>query len=72
MLSVSRWYHPQRPGELARVVSLARSALLGAGARNPAGSVAVVYARGAGELAVGTVVAKRTPFTAAERARLRN
>jgi spermidine synthase len=70
MLSVSRWYHPERPGELARVVSLARAALLAVGARNPSDHVAIVYAHSSFALDVGTVVVKRTPFTATELQRL--
>ena len=71
MLTVSRWYHPERYGELARLVVLTASALRGIGAHNPAEHLIVVYARGTQELRVATVIAKRSRFTETELATLR-
>lgn len=70
MLTVSRWYHPERHGELARLIVLTASALRRIGVEDPAAHMVVVYATGTRELRVGTVVAKRNPFTEAERGAL--
>ncbi len=73
MLSVSRWYHPERYGEVARLVVLTASALRGIGIEDPGAHLVVVYAPGgAFDLGVATVVAKRRPFTSAELAALRS
>lgn len=66
MLSISRWYHPVRWGELARVVTLATEALQDVGVDDPSNHVAVLYASGTYDLNVGTVIVKRSPFTDAE------
>ncbi len=70
MLSVSRWYFRDRPAELYRVATLATTALASVGAR-PRDHVVIVrnmQVANRPELpdGVGTLLVKRTPFSAAE------
>ncbi len=70
MATVSRWYHPEGYAETARVVVLMEAALRAAGVAHPEQHVAVVVAPGGQVLQVATLVMKRSPFTADERAEL--
>lgn len=66
ILTVSRWHSPEDLGETGRVVSLAMSALIAEGNREPRKNICLIsYAN------IATVLIKRTPFTAEEVARLR-
>ena len=62
LLSISRWCMSERPGELLRLVSLALGTLRDAGVEEPGRHIAVVSYRNK----VGTVLLKRTPFTAGD------
>jgi hypothetical protein len=70
VLSVSRWYHPVRYGESARVVVLMASALKRVGIDKPEDHVAFLTTHGSLDTALATVLLKRSPFTAAERTAL--
>jgi len=61
VLAVSRWYAPKRPGETARLLSLAVAALLAEGVEKPERHLVLV---GTGSLA--NLLVRRTPFTAEE------
>jgi hypothetical protein len=68
ILSVSRWYFQDRPGEVYRLVSLASTALLRAGVQNPRAHMLVVRnlrsdAGGGQPEGVGTLLVSLTPFT---------
>ena len=76
VLSVSRWYSSDRPGEIYRLVALASASLADAGITNPAGHLLLVRnIRAARDRdqpeSVGTLLTSRTPFTAADIERLR-
>ena len=76
VLSVSRWYGSDRPGEIYRMVALARAALTDAGIADARGHLLLVRnVRAARERdqpeSVGTLLVSRSPFTAQDRERLR-
>jgi hypothetical protein len=76
VLSVSRWYGSDRPGEIYRMVALARAALLDAGIADARGHLLLVRnVRAARERdqpeSIGTLLVSRSPFTAQDRERLR-
>lgn len=58
VLTVSRWYAPNRPGETARLLSLATAALLEEGAESPRSHLAL-----AGTDNLATLVVGRSPLT---------
>jgi hypothetical protein len=75
VLSVSRWYSSDRPGEIYRLVALASASLADAGITNPAGHLLLVRNIRATRdreqpESVGTLLASRTAFTAADIERL--
>lgn len=78
VLSVSRWYFRQQPGEVYRLVSLATTALERIGVREPRRHMIVIrnvtsMGLGAEERpdGVGTLLVSRTPFTSEDVRRLR-
>jgi predicted membrane-bound spermidine synthase len=76
VLSVSRWYSAERPGEVYRMVALATAALSDAGISDAGRHVLLVRnIRAAREReqpeSVGTLLVSRSPFTAQDLQRLR-
>jgi hypothetical protein len=76
VLSVSRWYGAERPGEVYRMIALARVALADAGVRDARRHILLVRNIRATRdreqpESVGTLLVSRTPFTDEDRARLR-
>jgi hypothetical protein len=76
VLSVSRWYFRDRPGEMYRTTTLAVEALRALGIERPRDHIAIVrnmrLANRRAEIpdGVGTLLVSRSPFTAAELERL--
>lgn len=70
MLSVSRWFDPVRYGEAARVVVLMASTLKRAGVERPEDHIAMLVSPGYLDMAVTTLVCKRSPLTVLERTAL--
>jgi hypothetical protein len=76
LLSVSRWYFRDRPGEMYRTMSLAVSALSSLGIQDPRQHLVIVrnmqLANRRAEIpdGVGTLLVSRQPFTASELDRL--
>jgi len=75
ILTVSRWYFEDRPGEVYRLVSLASTALRQAGVQNPRAHMLVVRnvrgSTGGGQPeGVGTLLVSPTPFGADDIARI--
>lgn len=70
VLSVTRWYHPVRYGESARVVALMANALRRAGVDRPEDQVAFLTTHAMLDSALATVLLKRSPFTETERTAL--
>ncbi len=70
VLSVSRWYMENSPGEVYRTVALATASLQSIGVANPRDHIIVVRSRPLGpehmRIGVGTLLVSRTPFTAAD------
>jgi spermidine synthase len=68
ILSVSRWYLPERPAETMRLVSTGMAGWTSAGVTDPRQHVAVVMLPGISSAFEGlaTALFKRTPFTLAE------
>jgi predicted membrane-bound spermidine synthase len=71
VLSVSRWYFKERPGEMYRLVALASTALKEIGVQDPRKNIVVVAALGGGNGGrasdgIGTVLVSRDPFTPAD------
>jgi len=68
ILSVSRWYYADRPGEVYRLASLASTTLLQMGVSRPGDHYAIVRARPAGGSGgpdgVGTMLVSRDPLSA--------
>jgi hypothetical protein len=64
ILSITRWYFPERPHESLRVVSLGRAALEAAGAQQPNDHIVVIERGEARHQAV--FLLKKSPFTAEE------
>jgi hypothetical protein len=76
VLSVSRWYATERPGEIYRMLALARVALADAGIAEARRHLLLVRniraTRGSEQPeSVGTLLVSRSPFTEEDRARLR-
>jgi len=76
VLSVSRWYFQERPGEIYRLVALASAALKDAGIAVPRAHLLLVRniraAEGAGQPeGVGTLLVSRSPWRAEDVAKLR-
>ncbi len=80
VLSVSRWYFSQRPGEIYRLVALASTALAQAGIDHPRDHLILIRnlrtaPEGTSDTSnqpegVGTLLVSKTPFTSADLARL--
>jgi hypothetical protein len=74
MLSVSRWYYADRPGEVYRSAVLAMAALQRIGASRPQDHFAIVRARPAAAAdapdGIGTILVSREPLTPADLATL--
>jgi spermidine synthase len=70
VLSVTRWFHPVRYGESARIVVLMSSALRRAGVERPEDHVALMTTHGSLDTALATALLKRSPFTDQERTAL--
>jgi hypothetical protein len=70
ILSVSRWYYADRPGEVYRLASLASTTLLQMGIDRPGDHYAIVRARPAGAPngpdGIGTMLVSRDPLSAAD------
>jgi len=67
ILSVSRWYYADRPGEVYRLATLASTTLMQMGVARPGDHYAIVRARAAvanGPDGVGTMLVSRDPLTA--------
>ena len=66
ILSVSRWYYADRPGEVYRLATLASTTLMQMGVTRPGDHYAIVRARAAvanGPDGVGTMLVSRDPLT---------
>jgi hypothetical protein len=75
VLSVSRWYFSERPGEIYRLVALASASLQQAGVTKPQDHLLLIRniraETGAGQPeGVGNLLVSKTPFTADDIARL--
>lgn len=71
ILSIARWYDIKTYGELGRLLSMVGDSLIRDGVAKPEDHVVVAYIQGAhGGLASNTLM-KRSPFTAAEIAKVR-
>ncbi len=72
ILSVSRWYLPERPAETMRLVATGMAGWEAAGVADPRQHIAVLvrYTSGATTEGLSTVLFKREPFTEAEVATL--
>jgi len=70
VLSVSRWYYADRPGEVYRMASLASTVLVQMGASRPGDHYVIVRARPAGGVnmpdGIGTMLVSRDPLSAAD------
>jgi len=68
ILSVSRWYYADRPGEVYRLATLASTVLMQGGVTRPGDHYAIVRARpataGNGPDGVGTMLLSRDPLSA--------
>lgn len=73
IMSVSRWYQPDRPAETMRLISTAMAGWRKAGVADPRQHVLVVarYTSGAATEGLATALFKRTPFTPEETLRLK-
>jgi len=73
ILTMTRWYFPDSPGEILRLVSLALDAWQAAGAPDPRQNVMVIARMPSSGRTEGTatLLAKRTPFTTDEIGRAR-
>ncbi len=77
LLSVSRWYFRDRPGEVYRMTALASAALVSLGVDDPRAHMAIVRSTrgdGTGDEpdGIGTLLVSPTPFTAADLDTLQN
>ena len=67
LLTVSRWYYADRPGEVYRLASLATEALLQMGVQNPGAHYAIVRARPSGSAqgldGIGTMLVSPDPLS---------
>ena len=70
VLSVSRWYDPEKHGETARVAVLMANALRRAKVEQAENHVAILTSPGFLNTAVATLLLKRSAFTESERAAL--
>ncbi len=71
VLSVSRWYDPDKHGEVARVAVLMASALRRAGIEKPEKHIAILTSPGFLSTAVATLLLKRSALTDSDHAALR-
>lgn len=71
ILSISRWYHPETYGELARLLSMVGDSLERGGIDDPDAYVVVGYARGPYGGYASTTLMRTRPFTADDVERLR-
>ena len=71
ILSVSRWFTPDYPGELIRVLGLMGASLSAVGVENVADHVVVLYTRGTMGTGVATCLLKPTPFDESQISALR-
>jgi hypothetical protein len=70
ILTISRWYYADRPGEVHRLAALASATLMRVGAGRPGDHFAIVRARPAGAPdapdGIGTILVSREPLSAAD------
>jgi hypothetical protein len=69
ILTVSRWYYANRPGEVYRLAALASTTLMQLGVSRPGDHFAIVRARPAGADApdgIGTLLLSRDPLSSAD------
>lgn len=69
ILTVSRWYYANRPGEVYRLAALASTTLMKMGVSRPGDHFAIVRARPGGDDApdgIGTILVSRDPLSAAD------
>jgi hypothetical protein len=66
IFTVSRWFNPEEPGETARIVNLAKTALFNRGASAPDAHIVLVYLG-----TVSTIMVCERPYTAAELAEIK-
>jgi hypothetical protein len=69
ILTVSRWYYANRPGEVYRLAALASTTLMQMGVSSPGDHFAIVRARPAGTDApdgIGTILVSRDPLSGAD------
>ncbi len=72
IVSYSRWYFRDRPGEMYRLVALATTALAAEGVREPRRHLLIARRMfGTGPHGIGTLLASATPFSAADERRFR-
>ena len=73
VLTVSRWYFPDRPAEMYRVTSLAAASLKQLGVEHPRNHIAIVrhvFERNEAAQGMGTILVARDPFTEEDLAKL--
>jgi len=73
VLTVSRWYFPDRPAEMYRATSLAAASLKQLGVEHPRNHIAIVrhlFERDEGAQGMGTILVARDPFTEGDLAKL--
>ena len=68
ILTISRWYFKDRPGEIYRLASLASATLLQMGIKNPRDNILIVKnlpkeQAGGGPDGVGTIIVSKDPFS---------
>jgi hypothetical protein len=69
ILTVSRWYYANKPGEVYRLAALASTTLMKMGVSRPGDHYAIVRARPGGDDApdgIGTILVSRDPLSAAD------
>jgi hypothetical protein len=78
ILTMMRWYIPQAPAEVQRLVALAATAMEAAGIRDPRRHIVLAVTTSPeafdpvlGPIELATILVSRTPFTPAELSRLR-
>jgi len=66
ILTFSRWYFRDRPGEVYRLTSLAATSLNQLGVENPRNHIVIVrnmWDRGTAPIGIGTILVSRVPFS---------
>jgi len=67
VLTFSRWYFRDRPGEIYRLTSLASASLMRLGVKNPRNHIIIIrnmQSKGRGPDGVGTMLVGKSPFSA--------